>query len=224
MKILENPELPKEVFQAEAAPQLLAQAVRIFLANQQQGTQSALTRAEVSRTRRKLYKQKGTGGARHGDRKAPIFVGGGVTFAPKPRDLSLSFPKKMKQKALFGALTLKVKEKNLWIVSGMDKLTGKTKELSSFFAGLTLNKEKTSSWLIVTDTLRDNVYRAARNLAGGNVLPINQLSTYDVLKAGKIFLMAETLPVLAKSSPTITKKTTPKITVKKPKVKSKAKK
>src|SRR3989344_1497802 len=84
MKILDKTSFPKEIVQAEAKPQLLAQAVRVYLASQRQGTQSALTRAEVSRTRKKFQKQKGSGNARHGDKKAPIFVGGGVSFAPKP--------------------------------------------------------------------------------------------------------------------------------------------
>src|SRR3990167_5036459 len=105
MKIVDKPELPKEIFAVLENPQLLAQAVRVHLANQRQGTQSALTRAEVSRTRKKYQKQKGSGNARHGDRKAPIFVGGGIAFAPKPRDYSLKLSDKMKKQAVFTALS-----------------------------------------------------------------------------------------------------------------------
>ncbi len=193
LKIVEKPELPEEIFQAEATPQLLAQAVRIFLANQRQGTQSAKTRAEVERTRKKLYKQKGTGGARHGDRKAPIFVGGGVAFAPKPRDYSLSFPQRMKKRALFGALSAQVKNKNLSVVSGLEKLSGKTAELAKFLTGL--NGEQ-KPLLVVTDIPRENVRRAAQNIPGVTVNYINRLYPYEVLKAGKVLFMEEAVSAL----------------------------
>lgn len=182
MKILEKPVLPKEVFAVEVVPQLLAQSVRIYLANQRQGTQSAKTRAEINRTRKKLYKQKGTGGARHGDRKAPIFIGGGVSFAPKPRDYSLKFPKVMKDRAMFGALSLAVKEKKLQVVSGLDKLTGKTKELADFLKDY-------KKCLIITDGYQEHVWRAGRNIENLVVLPFNQVNTYEILKAKTIFLM-----------------------------------
>lgn len=188
MKIIEKPTLPKEIFTVEARPQLLAVAVRVYLANQRQGTQNAKTRAEVNRTRHKLYKQKGTGGARHGDRKAPIFVGGGIAFAPKPRDYSLSLSKQLKKKALYGALTLASKNKNLSVVSGMTKLTGKTAEVAKFLAGL---EGDSRNVLLVTDIARDNVYRAARNIPGVTVLPAKQLNTYEVLKADKVLFMEE---------------------------------
>lgn len=187
MKILDKPNLPKEIFGLEAKPELLAQAVRVFLANHHQGTQSALTRSEVNRTRKKLYKQKGTGGARHGDRKAPIFVGGGVSFAPKPRDFSLKLPEKMKKLALHTALSLQAKEKKVSIVSAMIKLSGKTSELAKFLA-----KDK-GSILIITDLFRPNVYRAAKNIESVTVLPMNQVNTYEVLKANQILIMEEAI-------------------------------
>lgn len=204
MKIIDKPSLPREIFQVEVAPQLLAQAVRVYLANQRQGTQNAKTRAEVNRTRHKLYKQKGTGGARHGDRKAPIFVGGGVTFAPKQRDYSLSLSKEMKKKALFGALSTKAKDKSLIIISAMDKLTGKTKELAKFLNNQTQEpraekqgkKAETGRWLIITDQARENVYRAGRNIPGVTILPANQLNTYQVLKANRILMMEEALSLI----------------------------
>lgn len=155
---------------------LLAQAVRVYLANQRQGTQSAQTRAEVSRTRKKLYKQKGTGGARHGDRKAPIFVGGGVAFAPKPRDYSLKLSKTMRKKALEEALKLKKLEK----LEGLDKVDGKTAKLAKLLTGA-------KSYLIVTDGYQEKIWRAARNIPGITVLPKDQLNAYEVLRAEKIF-------------------------------------
>ena len=194
MKLVEKPSLPKEFFHTEAKPALLAQAVRVYLANQRQGNQSSLSRADVNRTRHKLYKQKGTGGARHGDRKAPIFVGGGVTFAPKPRDYSLSMSKQLKKRALYGALSGSIK--NLSVISGMEKMTGKTAELAKFIAGL---EGDTQSLLLITDVTRDNIYRAARNIPGVTVVPANQLNTYEVLKAKKILMMEEAIETLGKS-------------------------
>mgnify|MGYP003395109827 CR=1 FL=1 len=155
-------------------PALLAQAVRVYLANQRQGTQSALTRAEISRTRKKLYKQKGTGGARHGDRKAPIFIGGGVTFAPKPRDYSLKLPTKMRQKALGLALKSKKIEKVV-----LTKVTGKTKELVKL-----ISTDKNT--LLITKTYNQKVWQAGRNISKLTILPKNQLNVYEVLKADKI--------------------------------------
>lgn len=185
MKIVDKPVLPKEIFAVPASPALLAQAVRVYLANQRQGTQSALTRAQVDHTRKKYQAQKGSGNARHGDRKAPIFVGGGVAFAPKPRDYSLSMSGKMKKKALLGALALKAKEKKIVVISGMAKLTGKTKELAQFLPG--------GSLLIITDVLRANVYQAAKNISGVVIFPMDQLNAYLVLQAKQIYLMEEVL-------------------------------
>lgn len=190
LKVIEKPELPKEILAAKVQPQLVAQAVRVFLANQHQGTQSVLTRAEVSRTRKKLYKQKGTGGARHGDRKAPIFVGGGITFAPKPRDFTLKFAKKMRKLALFSVLAQKAKDKKLFVLSGLDKLSGKTSEIANF-----LNKldDKANRHLIVTDQYRQPVWQSARNLPKVEILPVNQLNTYAVLHADQVLIMEEAL-------------------------------
>lgn len=154
---------------------LLSQAVRVHLARKRQGTQNAKTRAEISRTRHKLYKQKGTGGARHGDRKAPIFVGGGVAFAPKPRDYALKLPLKMRQKALELALKLKKPEKVT-----LTKVTGKTKDLLK----LITVEGKT---LLITKDYHPKVWQAGRNIANLTVLPKHQLNAYEVLKAEKIY-------------------------------------
>ena len=153
---------------------LLAQAVRVYLANQRQGNQSALTRAEVNRTRKKLYKQKGTGGARHGDRKAPIFVGGGIAFAPKPRDYSLKLPKQMKKKALEEALKLNKPEK-----ISLGKIGGKTKNLAK---QLDLKKKT----LLITKKYNQDIYLAGRNIPNLTILPREQLNAYEVLKAERI--------------------------------------
>ena len=169
---------------------LLAQAVRVHLANQRQGTQSALTRAEVNRTRKKLYKQKGTGGARHGDRKAPIFVGGGISFAPKPRDYSLKLSKSMRKKALDEALKLKKTEK----LAISENFNGKTKDLAKLLTGA-------KSYLLITHGHQENLWRAARNMANVTVIPQQLLNTYEVLKAEKVFTVDATHKTTVKPKP-----------------------
>src|SRR3989344_6029979 len=99
--------LPKEVFGTKVNNSLMAQAVRVYLANQRQGNATTKTRGEVQGSSKKIYRQKGTGRARHGSLRAPIFVKGGIVFGPKPRDFSLDLPKKMKRKALFSSLSAK---------------------------------------------------------------------------------------------------------------------
>lgn len=213
MKILDKFDLPKEF--EEVSPTLLAQSVRVHLANLRQGTQSALTRAEVSKTRKKYQKQKGSGNARHGDRKAPIFVGGGVSFAPKPRDHSLAMSDKMRKQAIFGAFFAKHKAKELFVASGMDKATGKTKEIAEL-----IDARKT---LIITDSQRENVYRAARNISGVVVLPMNQVSTYEILRANKVIIMEESFKERGIAKPESPKKSKVKEpAVKKTTIKKKA--
>lgn len=201
MKLIEKPSLPKEIFQQPVSPALLSQAVRVFLANQRQGTQSAKTRAQVNRTRKKLYKQKGTGGARHGDRKAPVFVGGGVAFAPKPRDHSLKLSTGMRQKAITGALTDQVLNKAVFVVSGMQDLSGKTAQLADFLNSLSQLNQKPQKLLIVTDTLRTNVYRAGRNINGLSITPVNMINTYEILAADKLLIMEEAVNLIGQKTP-----------------------
>lgn len=180
MKIVANYKLPKEITDSKVDSKLLSQAVRVSLANLRQGTQSALTRAEVNRTRKKFQKQKGSGNARHGDKKSPIFVGGGVSFAPKPRDYSLSLPAKMKKLAVVGSFAAKAKEGKVLVVSGLAEVSGKTKEIVEFIKESGLKTEKI---LLVTDGYNEKVYQAARNIDKVTILPVEQLNAYETLKA-----------------------------------------
>ncbi|MEK7565426.1 MAG: 50S ribosomal protein L4 [Patescibacteria group bacterium] len=183
MKIVADPNLPKEIFKVKVRPALLAQSVRVYLANQRQGTQSTKTRSEVAGTTKKVYRQKGTGGARHGDRKAPIYVGGGIAFGPKPRDFSLKLSQKMRHLALLGALSLAAKDKKLQVVSGLEKVSGKTKDAAKF-----LKDFPNKSILIVVNGFQKNTFQSFRNIKNLTVLPYNQLNAYEVLKAKTIFL------------------------------------
>ncbi|MBI4225522.1 50S ribosomal protein L4 [Candidatus Roizmanbacteria bacterium] len=188
-------ELPKEIFSVEARPKLLAQYVRVYLANRRQGTASTKTRGEVTGSTRKIYRQKGTGRARHGDIKAPIYVGGGVVGGPSPRDFSLKLNKKQTRKALFYALTLKLQQKD---ILGLDNefltMKSKTKTAANFLKSLDLNKQRT---LIVLQKMeKNNLLFSFRNLPKNSFIDAKSINAYEVLKNGKILIVQEALPVL----------------------------
>jgi large subunit ribosomal protein L4 len=189
--------LPKEVFGAKANPQLVAQAVRVYLVNQRRGTVSTKTRGEVDGSTRKIYRQKGTGRARHGGIRAPIFVKGGIAHGPKPKDYSLSFPKKMKQVAFASALSGKVKEGGIKVVTGIDKLEKKTKEFAKAFENWGFSKKNRKTIFVLPKDMQD-LYRAMRNLKGITVTTADRLNTYDVLKHKAVVLMKEAVEVFSK--------------------------
>lgn len=186
-----------EMFGAAVNKQLLAQAVRVYLANQRQGTVSTKTRGEVEGSTRKIYRQKGTGRARHGSVRAPIFVKGGVVFGPKPRDYSLSLTKKMKRKALFSALSQKVSDKALVVVSGFSALDPKTKQFVAALSKLPVEQTKTSI-LVVVPAKAENVIRAVRNIPGVSYISANKINTYAVLQKKKVLVMQEAVSELEK--------------------------
>lgn len=191
--------LPEEIFAAKINEKLIAQAIRVYLANQRQGTASIKTRGEVEGSGRKIWRQKGTGRARHGDRYAPIFVGGGVAHGPKPKDFSLKLPKKMKKKALFGTLTDKLKKKQLVVVSNLGKMKPKTKEMLKVLENLKLKLENgrlKTKVLLVIPKGQKNIILAGRNLTNLTLCQADLLNPYQVLKAGKLILAKETISVL----------------------------
>lgn len=197
-KIEEKIELPKEIFGAKVNNQLIAQAVRVYLANQRMGTASTKTRGEVHGSTRKIWRQKGTGRARHGSRKAPIFVGGGIVSGPKPRDFSLKLPKKMKRLALFSALTSKFKKAEIKGITGFEKIEPKTKLMVNAMRNLGIS-DKDKKVLLVTPSTKkefENVYRAARNIKGVNILDANLLNAYEVFNNKLILLMKESLEIM----------------------------
>ncbi|MBI2443035.1 MAG: 50S ribosomal protein L4 [Candidatus Levybacteria bacterium] len=176
--------LPSDIFSASINDVLIAQAIRVFLANQRSGTSSTKTRGEVTGSTRKIYRQKGTGRARHGGIRAPIFVGGGIVFGPKPRDHSLTMSKKMKKKALFSSLSARRGDNALTFVTGVEKLQPKTKEAAKMLANITSADEKHVLFVMSEDA--DSVKRAFRNLPQVTLLPYSQLTTYAVMAAGSI--------------------------------------
>lgn len=188
--------LPTEIFGVSENKTLIAQAVRVYLANQRLGTVSMKTRGEVQGSTRKIYKQKGTGRARHGGIRAPIFVGGGVTFASKPRDFSLSLPQKMKKKALFSALSGKLKDGEIKVMD-LDKIQPKTKVMAKVLDVMEMGEK---ILLVTPGGFKDfgNVYKASRNLKGMKISPADSLNTYDVLDNNAVIFMKEAVEVLKK--------------------------
>lgn len=174
-------DLPKELFGKETNENLLAQAVRVYSTNQKNFTGSTKTRGEVTGSTRKIFKQKGTGNARHGAIRAPIFVGGGIVFGPKPRNVRLELPQKMKRTALLQAMSLKASEKQVLGLEGLEKATGKTQEMATLLGKISGGKKQKSA-LIITDSKTDNVVRAVRNLKGADVIPANLVNAYEVLR------------------------------------------
>lgn len=187
--------LPKEIFGATINEQLMAQAVRVYLANQRRAKAKTKTRAEISGSRRKIWRQKGTGRARHGDRYAPIFVGGGRAHGPTGKEnYKLKMGKAMRKKALFSALTSKLKEKEVIAIKGLAKIEPKTKEMAKVITSLPLKDKK--KVLLVLPSILDNLIRAGRNLAGIDLVQANQLNTYQVLNHDQLVLMEESIKKL----------------------------
>jgi large subunit ribosomal protein L4 len=187
--------LPKEIFSTEASDKLLAQYVRVYMANKRQGNASTKTRAQVKASTRKIYRQKGTGRARHGAKSAPIFVGGGVAFGPKSKDYSLKLNKKQKRKAFFYALSLQYKDGNvIGLVDKALEIEPKTKNFSSWLKSVSLTDKKVL--LVLPEGKSNNLTFASRNIVGVTLSNANSLNTYDVLNTEKIIFVQKALDVL----------------------------
>ena len=189
--------LPKEVFGVEINEPLLAQAIRVYLSNKKVFTNFTKTRGEVVGSTIKIYKQKGTGRARHGASKAPLFVGGGITFGPKPRLTSLDLPKKMKKAALLSALSAKVIEKRTFVLADAEKSSGKTKDFAQILAKISEQKE-TLPTLIVTGEKTGTVLRGIKNITGVTTITANLLNAYEVLKHDVLVLTKDAVDMLSK--------------------------
>lgn len=173
----------------EIRPDLLHRTVRWQLAKRQAGTHKTQTRGEVSRTTKKMYRQKGTGGARHGARNAPIFVGGSVAHGPRVRDHSHKLPKRVRRLALAHALSSKMKEGSLVVIDEARLDAPRTKELSARLQGLQID----NALIIGGLTVDENFARAARNIPNVDVLPVAGLNVYDVLRRKKLVLTKDAI-------------------------------
>ncbi|SKC35241.1 50S ribosomal protein L4 [Maledivibacter halophilus] len=171
-------ELSDNVFGVKVNEYVLHDAVKNYLANQRQGTQSAKTRSEVRGGGRKPYRQKGTGRARQGSLRAPNFVGGGVVFAPKPRDYSYKLPKKVKRLAMKSALSSKVENGEVIVLEELTMDAPKTKDMVSILK----NINAADKVLIVLDDKDENIIKSSRNIQGVSTTLVNNLNVYNILK------------------------------------------
>ena len=171
-------ELNDLVFGAEYNEALIHQVVVAQHNNARQGTKSALTRSEVSASKKKIYRQKGTGGARHDERSAPQFVGGGVVFAPKPRDFSQKINKKMRDIAFSSAISQKIAQNEVYVIDEIVFENNKTKAASEFLKTFGLNKRT----IILTDGKNEGVLKATNNIQKVSAQDVALLSVTDVVE------------------------------------------
>jgi len=177
-------ELPDDVFGLEPRPDILHRMVRYQLAKRRSGTAHVKDRSEINATTAKMYRQKGTGRARHGSKKAPIFRGGGKAFGPKPRSYAIDLPKKVRALALKHALSAKAKSDALVVIDKCEMKDAKTKELKSRFSKLGL----TSALIIDGSEVQGAFAKAARNLPRIDVLPVQGINVYDILNHDTLVL------------------------------------
>lgn len=177
-------ELSENTFGANVNVEAMHQIVKMYLANQRQGTQSALTRAEVSGGGIKPWRQKGTGRARQGSTRSPQWKHGGIVFAPKPRSYRYSVPKKIKRIAMKSALSSKVNDNNIVVIEELNFDAPKTKQVVSLLENLKVN----SKTLIVLAENNENVVKSARNIEGVKATLVNTLNVYDILNYEKFII------------------------------------
>jgi large subunit ribosomal protein L4 len=164
--------------------------VKQYLANQRQGTHKSKERNEVAGSTKKIKKQKGTGGARAGSMKSPVFIGGGRVFGPRPRNYSFKLNKKLKSLARLSALSTLVKENKVAIVENFELANPKTKDFTSILANLNKAQNKT---LFVTASVNRNLYLSSRNISKVKVSTAVGLTTYDLLNADSLILLEDSL-------------------------------
>ncbi|MCL2111751.1 MAG: 50S ribosomal protein L4 [Clostridiales bacterium] len=170
-------ELNDDIFGIEVNQNAVHETVKNYLANQRQGTQSAKTRGEVRGGGAKPYRQKGTGRARQGSRVAPNFVGGGIVFAPKPRDYRYSLPKKVKRLAMLSVLTSKVNENEMIVIDELAFEGPKTKEMVKFLSAVGAAKKA----LIVTAGKDESVVKSASNIPGVETTYVGRMNAYEII-------------------------------------------
>ena len=184
-------DLNDAIFGIEPNTAVMHAAVKNHLANCRQGTQSALTRAEVSGGGRKPWRQKGTGRARQGSTRAPQWTHGGIAFAPKPRDYSYEINKKTKRLALKSALSAKAGEEEIYVIDELKLDEIKTRSIVKM-----LEEMNVANALLVTAESDNVIYRSARNIEGVKVIPLNNISTYDLIKYDSLVIAKDAVEKL----------------------------
>jgi large subunit ribosomal protein L4 len=185
--------LSDAIFGVEPNQHAMYLDVKQYLANQRQGTHKSKERNEVAGTTKKLKKQKGTGGARAGSMKSPIFIGGGRVFGPRPRNYGFKLNKKLKSLARLSALSSLAKDNKVALIDSLSFDGPKTKDFVTFLSNLKIGNKKT---LIVTAKKDENVYLSSRNLQRVKVAEASDLNTFDLLKADTLLLTEESLNTL----------------------------
>lgn len=179
--------LDDAVFGIEPNTAVMHSAVVNYLANQRQGTQSTLTRAEVSGGGKKPWRQKGTGHARQGSTRAPQWTHGGIAFGPKPRSYRYALPKKVRRLALKSAFSAKVADGGMMVLEGVSLETIKTKVMAQMFTALEADRKV----LFVLAQNDETIIKSVRNIPGVKTALVNTLNTYDVLNADKFIVMKD---------------------------------
>lgn len=188
-------ELADSIYAIEPNDHAIYLDVKQYLANGRQGTHKSKERAEITGSTKKIKKQKGTGTARAGSIKSPVFRGGGRVFGPRPRNYSFKLNVKLKRLARKSALTYKAKSENILVLEDFNMETPKTKEFLTILSNLKMNDQKV---LVVLGSANDNVYLSARNLQNAKVVTADLLNTYDVLNASKVVLSQSSVEVIEK--------------------------
>jgi len=187
--------LSEEIFGITPKDHAIYMDVKHYMANRRQGTHKAKERNEIVGSRKKIKRQKGTGTARSGDIKSPLFRGGGRVFGPKPRDYSFKLNKKVKKVARKSALSYKVKNNELKVLEAFKLEQPKTREFSEIRNNLGINEKKL---LLVLEEPNKNIYLSSRNIPDVKVLPVNELNTYEIMNAEQVVFIEDSLETIEK--------------------------
>lgn len=189
-------ELKDDVFSIEPNDHAIYLDVKQYLANLRQGTHKSKERGEIAGSTKKIKKQKGTGTARAGSIKSPVFRGGGRVFGPSPRDYSFKLNKKLKKLARRSALTYKAKNNKLFVVEDFNFEAPKTKEYADISKNLKISDKKC---LLVLSEQNKNIYLSSRNIQGNKVVTVSDLNTYDIMNAATVLFVESSLDHLHQS-------------------------
>ena len=188
-----NVSLNESVFGIDPNDHAIYLDVKQYLANKRQGTHKTKERAEVTGSTKKIKRQKGTGTARAGDIKSPIFRGGGRTFGPRPRDYSFKLNKKVKKLARKSALSYKASANGIIVLEDFNLEAPKTKNYQDILNSLKINGKKS---LLVLNEQNKNIYLSSRNLQGAKVITVSEVTTYDIMNASVLMIVESSVSVL----------------------------
>ncbi len=189
--VIKTVKLPEAVFETEVNENVIYESVKEYLTNQRQGTHSTKTRAEVSGGGRKPWRQKGLGRARAGTNRSPIWVGGGITFGPKPRDYSYKINRKVKRSALKSALTLKAQQEKIFVITDMDLAEPKTKIMAELTGKMDI--QRTAKKLFIFDKYIPVSYKSVRNMEGALPVMAHELNTFIVMNSDYLIITEDAL-------------------------------